>query len=644
MKNNLFLPFALTGLVMALTACGGESSNINEDPFTGVETSSNGCLESAEKCLPFVIDYPVQGLNFDCSTDTTNHFVTELESNVASGACAVGDKVKFYIQGATTSRKITLGDVDLAKLRPRKVTGQPAQIGLVDIATAMTGKDLTKMSMDDETFKVMVGLVRIFQAVSLAQDAGIEGDVQRIDLTTELKNNLSNIASSIDVKNFVDGSYVSILRPWLDVSSINEQSAQKVAKQLILLANVQIYTTNFLTIVTSTADIQGFSGKSILNSNNESIANMYLLTTRKGYTTGYAVQWAGRPDTTTADSLTGSFARYLLLTQVSPQKLNANAQLGWINPLNKKIESSNPFILTSASNLADTLKITQGTLLNNSNIVGSEFMYKAVTASTTAPTAESIVYSKWSQTLNNDQYEGKIDVFKTNPATYLNNEVFKTINTVKTGEQYIFPLYANLIFKFTDTTIPAVKLGMVIDEDGDIRTNIGPNATATDLSSAQCTEVDSNSYKDSTTGVQQYRIGTTGAANYGVSDKSITIRMILANPIFGNIDGAIVGLNESLVFLPGSSITSTNTKPSGGVRLNLQRLLVNSTTANGINVTGWDGSAPLTAQWLNIFSNYQSVFNVANKDKASQTQLDLAKRSGGTLEIELPSCYTLKTK
>lgn len=638
MKNKLILPFALTGLVTALSGCGGGSQSINEDPYKGVETSTNGCSGTAEKCLDFVLDYPVEGLNFDCSTDTKNHFVTELEGGLASGGCAVGDKVKFYIQGSQTSRMISLGDVDLTKIRPLKIANQPAQIGLVDLATAMTGKAITSTTMNDDTFKVMVGLVRVFQAVAVEQNANIEGDVQPFELTKDLKDSLSKVESSVDVKNFLDGSYVSILKPWLDVSTISEQSAAQVAEQLIRLSNVNIYTANFLAISALNVDLGGFHGTSAAG--NESIANLYLLNTRQGYTTGYAVQWMGKP-LTTGDQVISSIARLNLLAQVAPQKLSADAQTSLIDPLSKKI--SKPFVLHSATNLADNLEIYQGTLLNGTTVPGTEFMYKQVSGDTKAPVDTSI-YGKWRQSISGEAFTGSIDIYKTNPATYLDKRVFLTPNTVKTGEQYIFPLYANLIFNFGDTTIPAVKLGIVIDESGDIRTNIGPNNTTTDLSSTQCTTVDSNTYKDTTTGVQQYRIGTTGAANYDTSDKSLTIRMILSNPIFGNIDGALVGLNESLLYLPQDSSGNTATFTSGGVRMNLQNLIVDKSTTRGINVTGWDGQAASQAQWGNMLAISQAIYNSANKTKATQAQLDLAKRANGYLSIELPTCYTLKTK
>ena len=642
MNKKYILPFTLTGLVSALAACGGggESATIFEDPNKGVVTTTNGCSDSSEKCLAFYVDYPVEGLNFDCSTDTKNHFITEMDSGLASGGCAVGDKASFYIQGTQTSRKISLGVVDLTKIRQLKVTGQPAAIGLIDIATAMTGKAPTQMNMSDDTFKVMVGLVRVMQAVGTAQDASVEGDVQPIELTNELKNNLSKIASDVDVKNFLDGSYVNILQPWLNIGAIDQQAAEKVAVQLINLSDVGLYTANFLAIKQGSVDLGGFFGTTTSGSGIESIANLYALTNRQGFSTGYAVQWMGKP-VTTGENIISTIGRINLLTQSVPNKLNAQGTSNWINSFTKKIGT--PFVLQSPSNIADRLEIYQGALLNGTTIPGTEFMYKQITGDTKAPT-DSSVYGRWRQSAGNEQLTGSIDIYKTNPATYLDKQVFSTINNVKSGEKYIFPLYANLTFKFSDSSVSDVKLGIVVDENGDIRTNIGRNATVNDMSSAECVSVDDSTYKD-TNGVQQYRVGTTGAANFGVRDKSLTIRMILANPAFGNIDGALIGLNESLMFLPQDSSGKITSYSSGGVRLNLQNLIVGNVSA-GINITGWDGAAATNAEWGNLLAMSQVVYNSVkdNEKKVTAEQKELAKRTSGIITIDLPSCYTVKTK
>lgn len=647
MKKTLLTPFVLTSLGLALAGCGGEKSTVNEDPYKGIVTYTNGCDASYEKCLAFYVDYPVAGLNFDCSTDTRNHYTTKMEGGLASGGCLIGDKAKFYIQGPQSERKIVLGDVDLAKIRPLKVNGQPAAIGLIDIASAMTGKEPASMDMSDSTYKVMVGLVRVLQAVGVDQNANQVGDVQPIELTDNLKNNLKDVTADIGVADFLDGSYVEKLKPWLKIDAVDDASAQLTSQRLIQQSLVNIYSTNFLIFSGANVDIQGFTGKSDLNTKNESIANMYLVTDRQGYTTGYAMQWVGVPQKVEGSTIADTLLKFLLLNQVVPQKLDVNAQQGWISPLTRKI--TNPLKFKKDQTATDQLEIHQGTLVNNTNVVGTEYMYKRATGATTAPT-DTTVYGKWRQTLNGDQLSGGIDIYKTNPANYLDKRVFLTKNTVKTGEKYYFPLYANITFTFDNKEVnPNTQtLGIVIDENGDIRTNLGRDGA---LNSNTCGNVDPNSYIDQETGVQQYRLGTTGTAYInGNVEKSITMRMILANPVFGSLDGALVGLNERLVITPTSGTTTTDINnasiASGGIRLNLQRLINDQNTTSGVNITSWNGDTTIPATWVNLQAVYQSIYNnvETNKDKVTTDQKELAKRLSGSLSVSLPQCYTVKTK
>src|SRR5690606_7684462 len=78
----------------------------------------------------------------------------------------------------------------------------------------------------------------------------------------------------------------------------------------------------------------------------------------------------------------------------------------------------------------------------------------------------------WEQNINQVQFKGTMDLYKLYPLSYLDKKVFKSVENVAAGQNYIFPLYADLTFKFTDTSIKTVKLGVVIDRNGDIRTNI----------------------------------------------------------------------------------------------------------------------------------------------------------------------------
>ena len=167
MINNLklktIIPFSLSAICLALSACGGESATINEDPNAGFSVASNGCNWNSSQCQPFVVAYPVDGLNFDCSSDKNNHFATKFETNVSTGGCRIGDSVQFYINGVDTNKRIELGAVNLSELMPSKVSPHAVQISLMDIAKGMTGKSITSQNNTDNTYKVLLCTRQISQ-------------------------------------------------------------------------------------------------------------------------------------------------------------------------------------------------------------------------------------------------------------------------------------------------------------------------------------------------------------------------------------------------------------------------------------------------------------------------------------------------
>jgi hypothetical protein len=129
----------------------------------------------------------------------------------------------------------------------------------------------------------------------------------------------------------------------------------------------------------------------------------------------------------------------------------------------------------------------------------------------------------------------------------------------------------------------------------------------------------------------QYRIGTTGTTNFEETDKSISVRMILSNPKFGLLNGAVFGLNIDKI---------------GGAKINLQNLLMNTVSPN-ITLTDFE-DANNTVYWLNTYSYYQAVYvNIYDKlssdidrnkyVKPTDEERVLAKRWSGPVTISLAS-------
>ena len=624
-KLKIIIPFAMSTICLALSGCGGESATIHEDPNAGFSVASNGCNWNSSQCQPFVVAYPVDGLNFDCSSDKNNHFATKFETNVSTGGCRIGDSVQFYINGVDTNKRIELGAVNLSELMPNKVSPHAVQISLMDIAKGMTGKSITSQSSTDNTYKVLLGLITILQDISKDEGtATTKTDIQLVKLDDFLKNSgsssqavkikkdLDKLAANVTVADFIDGTYISDLAVWRSIDA-NESDAIVVATQLLNIKNAGTYVANFFAFPTPQGSLEGFNGKDTSNSDIKTVANLYAITDRNGYSLGYTIQWVGTPTDKEG------FGRLQLLTQVSPNKLDTNLNESdlsvkdWIDPLTNKI--TNPLKFYSATTTSDSLDINKGQLFNQLTIPGNKFVYNGVTNTTHDPSDS--VYGAWIQKNGTRNYRGSIDISKVSPLTYLDGRVFQD------NAQYKFPLYLNLTFGFdhADLKNDKIILGIVIDKNGNIKTNLASNA-----------KLEKNNIAPSCPNnpVPQYRIGTLGTSN--PDDNSITVRMILANKVFGALDGAIIGLNTDLQNTSG--LTTQNMAYSSGVKINLPK------SSNG-NFTITDFTQGSTqASWLNMFASAQAIYNAGkNNTTLTSDQLDLAKLNSGKITaIEKLNC------
>jgi hypothetical protein len=669
MNKKILLPFAFSALAIFLHGCGGESAKINEDPTKGTTgvTSNTSCDVTAADCLQFVLDYPVAGLNFDCSTDKVNHYATKLDGNVVTGACKLGDNVTFYLQGEGP-RKINLGTIQLDKVAKVKVAAVPARIRILDLATALTGQTPASLSISDDTIRVAMALVKIFQSESITENNNIIGDVQPIEFTVEKKNTLSTISRDIGVTELSSGAYAEILKPWLDVSKINDEQAFSVVTQLLNLSNMGIWYAELPifkagsngSVINVPTEGSGVFPDGLFGCNRDvyndclnvkdgkgvnlvhSMGRFELLNDRQGYIIGSGQQWRGSP-VITNDVVSPPI---ILLGTTKLDKLQVSAQKDWFNLINQEINPNQPLRFRLNNNSAEDVLMTQGKLINGTNIASTEAVYRQLTkAKSTDPFNNAKDLGLWQQSVAGVNYKGVTDVFKVNPASYLPKDVFTTEANVQSGQRYAFPLYATLTFKFQDTSLAPVDMGIVIDEHGDIRTDIKKDATATDMSgSCAKAEVQADGTYIDEYGVTQYRVGTTGGALYSANDKSITVRMIFANPKFGAIDGLLLGLNFT---------TLSGQQNISGAKINRHNLL--SGQATGINLTNFSNN---TASWLNnnalYLTSYIGTYDKEGTDKSklvkpTDEERTFAKGYQGTASIriadqKIPACNAIKVK
>ncbi|MDM1021907.1 hypothetical protein QSV37_16655 [Acinetobacter sp. VNK23] len=655
MNKKILLPFAFSTLAVLMHGCGGESAKINEDPTKGVTVTKNGsCDVTADDCLQFALDYPVAGLNFDCSGDKFNHFATKLDSNVVTGACKLGDEVSFYIQGEG-ARKISLGTVKLDNISKLKIS-VPPRIRLIDMATGLTGKSPVSFSSSDETVNVAMALVKILQSIGAERGDNVIGDLQPIELTIEKKDQLVKLSKDIGVSEFTSGEYIEVLKPWLDVTQISNEQAFIMLQQLLNLTNSGILQADLpvtkaggesSSTTTNSVRPDGFFGCNkdlidcIKTSSNlrHSMANFLLLSDRQGYTLGYGQQWRG-PATIASDLV---LAPYVLVTKVKPVKIQVNAQNAWLEPVNREIQSNQPLRFSLNANANEDLFLKQGKFMNGYAVAGTEALYKQLIKAKENEVVDKKHLGLWGQNIDGEAYNGTIDILKVNPSSYLAKDIFRTAANVKSGQSYIFPLYATLNFKFSDATVTPkdVKVGIMIDEHGDIRTDIKKDATNIDMS-GNCAKTQSINPDGTITdeyGEIQYRIGTTGATLFSTYDKSITVRMILSNPKFATVNGAMFGLNLT---------------DGTGAKINIHNLLQGQ--ASGITLTNFSNN---TVTWNNTFAAYQLVYNdlydsLSTEDKnkyiePSAEEREFAKRYSGTVSItvadqNIPACKSIQTK
>jgi len=641
MKNKYLLPFALTTLMAALSGCGGESANVIPEVYEG-STTNGTCTIGSTGCLGFALDYPLSGLNFTCSSDTKNSFVTTFDAKdgAATGACKVGDKITFFIKGEK-DKQINLGTLDLNKIA-KVSTSQLPRLTILDIASGMTNTPARSLDANDSTVKVAMRLAKILQALAL-QNGGIADptDIQALYITDQMRVDLERISQSISQDAFVntaDADFELLIKPWLNISNITNEQAFSTVSMLMNISNAGVYQPEFSLFSTSgvVSSLSGSDGlvgcnKETCNTQDSSTQHLFghfmLITDRDGYTFGSGMQWRGPgvSDTSTVGGLNTK-----LLTTTRPIRMTANAQDHWINPVTKKIDRNFDF---QVDQVVTPLSIYQGTLYNDYMIAGKEQFYKLLTGKTEVTAADKLDFGLWTQTIGSENFKGTLDLYKTFPITYLDKRVFKSVNNAKSGEAYIFPMYANLTFKFTDTSVNDVVLGIVIDEKGNIRTNMKPGSTEDDMSTASC---DSSTFNSSTyvnDGVQQYRIGTVSRAF--TNNKSISLRMVLANANLKKVDGALVGMNTNIkTSSTGESIVV------GGALLNVTNLL--NLTSGKADVTFKDSEVE-EVKWASTLPSFQKVYNANNPTHTSQDK-EIAKLMGGTLTFALAPCYTVKIK
>lgn len=632
--NKFVLPFSITTLALMLSACGGGSNNIHEDPLRKPDgENAIGCKVSTTNttCFEFMMEYPIAGVQYTCSSDQTNTFGTYLNGNIVSGGCDKTDTVVFFIN-ATDKLRIELGRVKLSDLGTLSAASNPVHLTLLDMAKGLTGQAAQSLNANDATVKVALSLVKIFQAIgSQRAKTNVVGNIQPIELEGDNIKGLDQITAKVDLAELQDGTYAAILKPWIDVNEISDAQALAVLKQASNMTMGALYQADVPIETLTTRGLSGYAGTG--TTQKALIGSFFLLSDRQGFTQGYGIQWRGIP-TTTSTTISAALD---LMRSTDPVMMNAAVQTDWINPITKRLATGEKFKFVTTQN--DSLFLNKGRLLNDYGVAGSETFYKAITQQDTVVQDD---LSSWSQNSGSDQYSGVADFVKAAPISYLDRRTFRSVKNVEIGTPYDFPLYATLNFKFdtSDELKDGVELGIVIDEYGDIRTDVKDWTQSQNLS-GQCGVADASlaEPKDDF-GVQQYRIGTVAATSYirSNSDQAITPRIILSGSQFGVLNGVLLGVNTSALAGTGALLGS-----STGIKINLYSLINNSGDINISGIGTTENPSP-AAQWANFYNAYKLVYIAARKSadtnyQPTSEEAKQIKRVSGTVTITLADCY-----
>ena len=219
--NKYKLPFAATALAMALTGCGGESANVTPEVYD--ESTANGaCQTGTAGCVEFALDYPLNGLNFTCSSDTKNRFTTifDPQDGAATGACKNTDDITFFLRGEK-DKKIELGTMPLRNIANVSVSQLP-RLTLLDIAAGIQGRAAQRLSPDDATVKIAIRLARLIQAVGLQNRQIVNArDIQSVSISDADRKKLEQITSlitSVQFKSLSNEDFADAVKPWVDIS------------------------------------------------------------------------------------------------------------------------------------------------------------------------------------------------------------------------------------------------------------------------------------------------------------------------------------------------------------------------------------------------------------------------------------------
>lgn len=657
------LVFALSALSLALTACSGGSSTLNENPSLDDGSTFTSCTKADCVKLEFT-DEPVVGLNYRCGV------VVNVTDQTGVAQCPNKSEVTFFLRAKGGKREIILGKTIVRAVRSPTADESVKDVPLVritpiDLASSSTSK---VEDMDSANAIQAVQITRLLQAIrdeSRPYISSAPVNLLVID-HDKIKTHIDELPEDISFADFKAQSQINSLEeklaPFL-VAAGRQLPSEEIAKARldVTLRAIQAggyYGTPTITVpqisnndVVDNSDatdlleadklklgIEGL-GQGGAGTNRRATMAMYFLKDREGYTVGHGMYWSGVADST--------LSAYQLYQKDSFEPMSLVNPLAGFSRFNGKIEN-----FVWRTNVNDPQKHTEvvfdeGTLLGNVSMVGGERTYQSIFDENTIPAG---TLGRWKQFRVSESgevetspiYSGEATISKSsNVNTFLDPVVWRTKDTVQRGETYIFPLHVTFTLRSSNNCSLGVcpilgEFGATFLENGNIISDLD----------GDCADVDANLKDNGTTPSQEYRIGVVRAAYTDTEQNNFFIGpsiMLsgapfqqlkrLSNPdpeaVPDNLDGIQIG---TLTIAPRvkmnlAGVRNANEGQAGSVNI------TDSSTADGIT----DGND--VALWINTYGVYYRMIVNKNPDQEAKS-----KEIRGAISARPSSCYAVKRK
>ncbi len=645
-------PFALTTLFLLLSACGGGSNTIIEDPTSTDEEAAIQCVNTEKSCVDLVFDdTPVINLNYECGK------YRGVTNATGVARCPIDSNVNFYLKATNGVRRVNLGTFSVKSVRNSDASEAQdtslIRVGVKELAENTTDATITILD-NSAAATTAINISRLLQALRRDSEPYINtAPVNRVYIDNDVKADIEKLSKNIDAKDFQDGSFEEKLTPWFEAQKRtlldNATAKARLEKHILAIKSGIFFSTPTATLdlgqqLGSTSLDLGISGS---NDNQRASVALFSLADRVGQSVGYGMQWTGQ-FTTVQDTY-----KLFLTSNFAKMRLNSGEAKSIINPYTNRLTDTS-FKVDSKNSGAeantyanDIFSFTTGKVIRDLGVLGSTSVYEFYTGIKLEDKSE---LGTWQQknAAGINSFTGNATLFKTGAVnTYLDPAVWRTKDSVKSGN-YFFPLYATLTFAYDNEYIEQCKkqgltcassdsLPVVFLENGDIMTDA--NTVATN-SQPLCGGTGSSN--------AQTRIGTVRAAYPSTDNNQLYISpsIILSGAQFGVLDGVQIGTSAL----------------SPRVKINLAGIKQAAAGQNGtINITDAQGndtaSGEIPASWANGYNTFTSIrvaqrqaeIDSENKvekpspDVTNQQKLE-AEQVEGLLTIKTSSCYSVKQK